>query len=167
LLAETLKQQNDYVGAEAVMLQHLHEYPNDLHGLWSLSSIYLITDRRDRLPEIRQQMLQLPQGKVFALISEVQEKLQYNDLTGVSENLEELIQIVPNMPLPRLLRVQYLHRTNAPIDAYLSSCRDVLRVFPNHVEIQQEIQHWEQVQQSINLLATGELYQPILVGTVQ
>lgn len=139
LLANTWLIQGRQGAAIELLNQALENFPNDLRLLYSLGLNNLLSGQSAKLPEIRARMETVRHGRVFSLLLSIDESFQTGNLGGVDEVLEELTQLAPQMARPRILRVEYLERINAPVATYLDACRDVLRFCPNHSEVIQKV----------------------------
>lgn len=163
LQIETLRQLHRLEEAE-IIAKYVANNPGHLRAYWSLGTILLALNKRDELSSIREKIECNPEGRVFSKILRVEELLQFNELEEVESLLEEIISLAPNMPHPRLLRLQYLHKIDASIDSYLAACRDVLRVYPQHIAVKQEMERLENYKQTAKMVVSTDFYQPIHVG---
>lgn len=144
LLADTLREQGKARQAAALLEAVLEAFPTDVRVLHSLGLSYLRSGQRGPLPALRRRLEPLPQGEVFALLLFVTEGLVYNSLENLPEALERLISRAPQMPQPRILRLEYLSRIHAPPEECLAACRDALRLNPGDPLIRQRMTKLEQ-----------------------
>jgi glycosyltransferase involved in cell wall biosynthesis len=144
LLAEACRESGQIKPALKVLKSLLERYPRDVRVLHSLGLTYLRAGLRERLPSLRRKLETEPNGDVFSLLLAVVDGLMFNSLEGLDEIFERLISLAPQMPRARILRVEYLGRIHAPLEAYLSACRDALRLCPGHNGIRQHVTQIEQ-----------------------
>jgi hypothetical protein len=85
-----------------------------------------------------------PQGKIFAALLMATWHLNHNELRAAGVVIDLLIGDAPNMPLPRILRADWLARCNAPIESRIAACRDLLRVQPGNADAARSLMELEQ-----------------------
>jgi tetratricopeptide (TPR) repeat protein len=158
-LADVLRLQRDFAQAEALCRSLLAQFPRDAHVWHTLGRIYLDCGQRERLMSVVEDLRRVPEGDVFAALLRALWHLSQGELAPAAEQIDWLIGHAPQMPLPRLLRIELLNRSNATIDERIKACRDALRLQPGHVEVQRILSSLESIQQ----VATKPSQWPTLV----
>lgn len=139
LLADAWREQGKPRQAAVLLESVLAAHPTDVRILYSLGLSYLRSGQRGQLPALRQRLEPLPQGEVFALLLFVTEGLMFHAMDNLAEALDRLISKAPQMPKPRILRLEYLSRIHAPPEARLAACRDALRLCPGDPLLRQRL----------------------------
>jgi hypothetical protein len=69
---------------------------------------------------------------VFAKVLRTAWHLRHRDLAPARVLIDQLISEIPHLPLPRLLRCQWLELAQAPLESRIQGWRDMLRVQPGN-----------------------------------
>lgn len=162
-LGDVLRLQGAYQEAEATLLQVVGTFPDDTHGWYTLGRVYIDVGDRQKLLAAVERLGPCPQGGVFAILLLASWHLQQGELVPAGAFIEQVIGEAPQMPLPRLLRCEWLTRTGAPLEARLQACRDLLRVQPGHAETLRIMRNLEDAQR-IASGAAGEWCTSVILG---
>jgi len=139
LLADTWQHLGQHKNAINLLTRALQLHPDDVRMIYSLGLNFMALGQRQRVASLRQRLEPLPQGNVFSILLLIRDRLIHDELAGLDEWIERLIQLAPQMPYARILRVDYLRRTNASLHDYLAACRDALRHCPHHRGILEQV----------------------------
>ena len=147
-LADVLRLQRQFDAAEAICQTLLIKHPCDTHVWHTLGRIYLDAGNRDGLLTVVEKMRDCPQGDVFGALLLALWHLAQRELVQAGQQIEWLIAHAPQMPLPRILRIEWLGQTGASLDARMKACRDALRLQPGNLEVQRVLHSLEATQQA-------------------
>jgi hypothetical protein len=145
-LADILRLECDFVSAEALFKSVLQRFPDDTLSWYLLGRVYFDSHREPQLMQVCEQLRDCPEGDVFSKLLLATWRLQRNQVAAAGPLIDELIRAAPRMPFPRLLRIEFLARTAAPLAHRMQACRDLLRLHPANFEARQmlnqlELQH--------------------------
>jgi tetratricopeptide (TPR) repeat protein len=138
-LADVLRMQGDIRAAETILLQILDRFPGDTITWHTLGQTYLYSQQWHSVRTVVEKLRACPQGQIFADLLLAALHIMQGELDTAEVLVDWLIAAVPQMPLPRILRVEILGRRQTPRPALLQACRDLLRVQPANVEAAQLI----------------------------
>ena len=144
-LADICRLQHDFVQAEVVLRDVLAHFPQDTLSWYTLGRVYLDSQQRVRLLSALEGLKSCPQGEVFATMLRAMWYLNAREFDAAGQAIEELIGLAPQMPMPRILRVEWLAQTAAPITNRIQSCRDLLRVQPGNQEARKLLANLEAI----------------------
>jgi hypothetical protein len=116
------------------------------------------------LDEVVDRLDGCPQGKYFAAVLLIWRHLQRRELEPAGALIDSLIAEIPEVPLPRLLRCQWLTLQGAPLPYRLQACRDLLRVQPNSKEGLAALPILENEQRMIATAATADWSTSVVIG---
>lgn len=151
VLGNVLRMQGDYAAAEATLVTILRNFPHDTYTWYMLGLIYLDTNRRPPLDSVVHSLAACPQGRTFAGLLDATWRLRHSELNAAGVLIDQLVAEAPQMPLPRVLRIEWLRRTGASREAQIQACRDLLRVDPGDVGVTQELQRLQSAQRATTL----------------
>jgi len=146
-LGDVLRLQRKFGEAEAMLRKVVNESPDDTLSWHALGRVYIDADRRQELQDVVQRLNDCPQGSVFASLLLASWHLLRNELAAAGALIERLVSEVPQMPMPRLLRAEWLARSDASLQTRIQACRDLLRVQPGNAEAQRVLKNLEAAQQ--------------------
>jgi predicted Zn-dependent protease len=141
-LADTLRLQGRFGEAEALLRGLLARFPRDTHSWHTLGRIYLDVGDRPRMEQVLASMQDCPQGEIFTALLHALWYLRWGPKEEAGAPIDRAIALAPQMPLPRVLRAEWLIATGAPRQACIQALRDVLRVQPGHGEARQLLERW-------------------------
>lgn len=131
-LGAVLRMQEKYAAAETALTGVLAEFPDDTHSWYLLGLVHIDTASAEKLSKAVESLCPCPQGPLFASLLVATWHLRFGQLAAAQPVIERLIGEVPDWPLPRLLRAEWLCRSNAPRDDQERGFRDLLRVHPGN-----------------------------------
>jgi glycosyltransferase involved in cell wall biosynthesis len=131
-LADIYRMQQNYDAAEQVLQSLVQENPHDTHSWYALGSVYLDCDQDERLNAVVGALEECPQGKLFAAVLLTWRHMKRREIEPAGILIDGLVSEIPEVPLPRLLRCQWLELKGAPPEHRLQACRDLLRVEPHN-----------------------------------
>ena len=142
-LADVLRLEGDYASAESLCRRLLVRYPRDTHAWHTLGRIYLDGGRQAELLRVVEQLRDCPDGHVFAALLLALWHIGKREFAAATQQIDWLIAQAPRMPLPRLLRVELLTQTGAPIEERKKACRDALRLQPGNHDVMRILESLE------------------------
>lgn len=141
-LADTLRLLGRLNEAEAVLRALLIRFPRDTHSWHTLARVYLDAGDRARFEQAAASLNGCPQGEIFVALLWALWHLRFGPKDQAGAHIDRAIALAPQMPLPRVLRAEWLIATGAPREACIQALKDVLRVQPGHVEARQLLERW-------------------------
>jgi len=129
-LGDVFRVQGNHPAAEGTLQGLVEEFPHDAVCWHALGRLYIDMQDREKLREVIDRLKDCPQGDVFGALLGGAWHLLRNEFEPANLLIEELIAKVPQMPLPRLMRAEWLSRCNAPIPACKQAYNDLLRLQP-------------------------------------
>jgi tetratricopeptide (TPR) repeat protein len=163
-LADVLRVRGAYAEAEGVLQNVVVEFPLDTLSWYALGRVYADWNQAEKLQATIQRLAICPQGSVFAGLLLASWYLAKNALREAGSHIDQLISEVPQMPLPRLLRIDWLSRCGSPLEARMAACRDLLRVQPGNMEALREIDRLEHAQRTAQQVSLGDWCTSIVFG---
>jgi glycosyltransferase involved in cell wall biosynthesis len=148
-LADVLRLENDFVRAEALCRSLVAQFPRDAHVWHTLGRIYLDCGKQNELLKVVEQLRACPEGNIFAALLLALWHLSRREVALAGEQIDWLIAHAPQMPLPRMLRVELLNQTGAATDERIKACRDVLRLQPGNLDVQRVLLGLESAQHAV------------------
>jgi hypothetical protein len=121
----------------------LSRYPLDSHVWHTLGRVYLDCGKRAELLAVIERLRACPQGEVFAALLLALWHLSQREWAPAGAQIDQLISLAPQMPLPRILRVEWLAHANATVDERIKACRDVLRLQPANLDVKRVLKSLE------------------------
>jgi glycosyltransferase involved in cell wall biosynthesis len=131
-LGAVLRMQGNFPAAEAALQLLLHQYPDDTHGWYLLGLVYLDTGDGAKLVEVVNRLAPCPQGPIYGAMLQAAWHLRQNQLVEARPLIDRLVAEIPEWPLPRLLRAEWLARCGASPDDQKRALHDLLRVRPGN-----------------------------------
>jgi len=147
-LADIYRIEKSYDQAIATLERVLRVYPTDTLAWYGLGRVFTDAHRRADVEAVAQRLLACPQGEIFSALLRATWHLDHNELAAASQYIDGLIAQVPQMPLPRIMRVEVLSRLGAPLEARIQACRDVLRVQPGNTDAARSLAALEAAQEA-------------------
>lgn len=141
-LADTLRLLGQLGEAEVVLRSLLARFPHDTHSWHTLGRVYLDAGDRAHFEQAVAGLHDCPQGEIFISLLRALWHLRYGPKEQAGAWIDRAIALAPQMPLPRVLRAEWLIATGAPREACIQALKDVLRVQPGHVEARQLLERW-------------------------
>jgi tetratricopeptide (TPR) repeat protein len=133
-LAAVQRMQGDFAGAEATLLKVAGEFPADTQSWYNLGLVYLDTNRREGLALALDRLSACPNGVFFANLLRAVRCLRSDQLEAAGAMIDQLVSESPHTPLPRMLRVEWLSRSRAPLGSQIQALCDLLRIQPGNAE---------------------------------
>lgn len=148
-LADICRLQRNFTAAESLLMDLLQRAPHDTLTWHTLGLVFLDSRQRVKLLAVIEHLKACPQGNVFGLLLNAMWHLSAREFDAAGAAIDELIGLAPLMPMPRILRVEWLTQTSAPIIARLQACRDLLRLQPGNHEARRLANHLESLASDI------------------
>jgi len=145
-LGDVLRVQGAYAEAETTLEAVVAEFPSDTHSWYSIGRVHIDANQRQKLDAVIPRLKECPQGHIFAALLMATWHLNNHELRPAGDVIDQLISEAPNMPLPRILRADWLARCNAPLESRIAACRDLLRVQPGNADAARSLMELEQAQ---------------------
>jgi glycosyltransferase involved in cell wall biosynthesis len=136
-LADICRLERDFALAESLLMSLLARFPHDTHSWHTLGRVFLDSRQRLKLLAVLEHLRACPQGDVFATMLMAMWHLNAREFDAAGQTIEQLIGLAPLMPMPRILRVEWLNQVAAPVTARIQACRDLLRLQPSNHEARQ------------------------------
>jgi tetratricopeptide (TPR) repeat protein len=162
-LADVLRLEREFASAELLLKSILARFPDDTISWHTLGRVYLDTRQRVRLFTVAERLRTCPQGEIFAPLLLATWHLEHEELDVAGELIDQLISQVPQMPLPRVLRAEWLARTGAPVAERILACRDILRLQPGNLDVLRVLQSLEAAPAE-PALAPGDMCTSVVLG---
>jgi tetratricopeptide (TPR) repeat protein len=163
-LAEVLLLQHEYSAAESLLESVLVCFPEDTLSWHALGRVYLDLREQTKLMAVVERLRACPQGEIFSATLLVAWHMMRGELGLAGPLIDQLIGQAPQMPLPRLLRADWLARVQAPVDDRIHACRDVLRLLPGNPDANRMLSDLEAIQRTANQQASQRQTAPITPG---
>lgn len=163
-LGDVLRVLREFSAAEAVLRKVVAVFPQDTHSWYTLGRVCIDSNQGRKLEEVLAGLRSCPQGNVFAALLQTSWHLMRNELEPAGALIDRLISDVPQMPLPRILRADWLTRSRAPLEARIGACRDLLRIQPGNVDMARTLSELEDMQRSGHGLVPSHLCTNVVVG---
>jgi glycosyltransferase involved in cell wall biosynthesis len=148
-LADVLRLQQQYAAAEAIARSIVCRFTDDTLSWHTLGRVYLDWGQRTKLLGVIERLRACPQGELFASLLLATWHLQQHEPGSAGPLIDQLIAQAPQMPMPRILRAEWLAQTRAPIADRIHACRDILRLQPGHTEARRLLANLEAVQRQV------------------
>jgi tetratricopeptide (TPR) repeat protein len=162
-LGDIYRLEHNFSAAEAALLSIVHRYPEDTLTWHTLGRVYLDSRQRDKLFGVVQQLNACPQGKIFGSLLLAIWHLTARELDRAGELIEQLVSQAPLMPMPRILRCEWLNQIGAPPEARIHACRDILRVQPGNLDAKRMLDGLQLLQPAA-VMAGTDFSTPVVVG---
>jgi glycosyltransferase involved in cell wall biosynthesis len=141
--------QREYPQAEATIRSLLAEFPDHASSWYNLGLVYVATRQARKLEWVINRLGNCPGGRLDANLLRARWHLRQGELAAAGALIDQIISEAPQAACPRMLRVEWLSRQRAPLDAQLQAVRDVLRIEPGNLEAQGWIAKLEQARSPI------------------
>jgi tetratricopeptide (TPR) repeat protein len=136
-LADICRLERDFAQAEAILQNLIAQYPHDTRSWHMLGRVYVDWRQPQKLAVVLDRLRGCAQGDVFAELLASLWHMSAREFDAAGAAIERLIGLAPQMPMPRILRIELLTHTQAPLAARIQACRDLLRIQPGNHEAQQ------------------------------
>jgi glycosyltransferase involved in cell wall biosynthesis len=163
-LADVLRLEGQYVAAETLLRSVADCFPSDTISWHALGRVYLDTRQRVSLLSVVERLRCCPQGDVFAALLLATWHLAERQLDSAGELIEQLISQAPQMPLPRVLRAEWLALSGASLTARIQACRDILRVQPGNLDAQRVLRNLKAAQQQPAAASSNDWCTSVVLG---
>jgi glycosyltransferase involved in cell wall biosynthesis len=147
-LADVLLMEGQFAAAEALLQSIVSRFPDDTLSWHALGRVYLGSQQRTKFLAAAERLRSCPQGEIFASTLLASWHLGHHETSAAGALIDQLISQAPQMPLPRLLRCEWLTQINAPLPDRIQGCRDVLRVLPGDGDVRRLLARLEAELQS-------------------
>ena len=149
LLAEILGAQGAIDQARAVLDGVVRAFPRDTKA-WFIWALTCIAARDEaQLHQVLQRLEQCPAGEIQSLVIRTIWHLRIGPFEPAGVLLDEIIAKAPTLPFARMLRVEYLSRSGAPIASQIRAVRDVLRLAPNSADANRWLENLQRQEQQV------------------
>jgi tetratricopeptide (TPR) repeat protein len=132
LLGGIYRLQGRLLDAERVYQELLSQYPDYIRAWIGLGYVYLDQRRLGDMEFVARQMEKCACGEAYATNLRAEVWMARGDMTKARDLLDHSIELFPQMAWSRLLLVDWLCKTNAPVNHCITACRDVLRLDPSN-----------------------------------
>ena len=122
--------------AESLLTAILVRYPADTHTWHALGRVFIDSREKLKLIGVVNRLKSCPQGEIFADLLIAYWHLQTREFDLASQALDRLVAAAPQMPMPRMMRVELLQQMQAPDSELIHACHDLLRMQPGNREAQ-------------------------------
>ncbi len=136
-LADICRLERDFGQAETLLQNLLERFPQDTRSWHMLGRVYVDSRQSQKLAGVIDRLRACAQGDVFAELLASLWHMNAREFGAASEAIERLIGLAPQMPMPRILRIEWLTHTQAPLTARIQACRDLLRIQSGNQEARQ------------------------------
>jgi tetratricopeptide (TPR) repeat protein len=136
----------DSAQAEAALQAVLNSDAADCEALFNLGLLYLDQGRRTDLVQLMQRLLETPRGALNSKLLAALCYLRHGNLDVARQLIDDVIANDPNLIRARMLRVEWLSRSNSPLEELIRAINDVLRVQPGLFEAQNWLRKVHQMQ---------------------
>jgi len=147
LLSNVLRMEGNLAQAEATLRELIQKSKSDTVSWYMLGWVYIDARRRPQLDEVVAALQSCPQGNIFSGLLQAAWHLQHRELDAAGLLIEQLVGLAPLMPLPRLLRLEWLRLSGAPVESQIQACRDALRIQPSNPTTAQTLANLENAMQ--------------------
>jgi tetratricopeptide (TPR) repeat protein len=131
-LGAVLRMQGEFPAAEAALNALVQEFPEDTHGWYLLGLVHLDTGDGGKLAEVIDRLAGCPQGTIYGSLLRATWHLRQQEWVEARPVIDRLVAEIPDWPLPRLLRAEWLARCGAPREDQQRALHDLLRVRPGN-----------------------------------
>jgi tetratricopeptide (TPR) repeat protein len=114
--------------------------------MFNLGLVYLDQGRRAGLIKLMQDLLANPCGASNSKLLAALCYLRHGNLDVARQLIDDVIANDPKLIRPRMLRVEWLSRSRAPLDEQIRAINDVLRIEPGLFEARIWLQRIQQLQ---------------------
>ena len=122
----------------------------------TLGCVYLDLRQKEKLLEVIERLKGCPQGQIFGSLLLAIWHLTERELDQAGEMIEQLVSQAPTMPMPRILRAEWLNQVGAAPEARIQACRDVLRLHPGNQDMRRTLEGLQlQVQSPATVAGTN------------
>jgi tetratricopeptide (TPR) repeat protein len=163
-LADIYRVERNFSAAESVLLSIVGQFPNDTLSWHELGRVYLDWRQPVELRAVVQRLKACPQGQIFASLLMAIWHLTTRELDRAGELIEELVAQAPAMPMPRILRAEWLSQIGAPREARMHACRDILRLQPGNVDARRMLESLEPRIQPAALVVGSDYTTSVVLG---
>jgi glycosyltransferase involved in cell wall biosynthesis len=147
LLAEILGAQGAIDQARALLEGVLRAYPLDAKA-WFIWALTCIAARDEsQLQHVLERLAECPAGEIQAKVLRIVWHLRIGPFEPAGDLLDDVIAKAPTLPFARMLRVEWLSRSGAPIASQIRAVRDVLRLAPNSSDANRWLKNLQQQEQ--------------------
>ena len=136
MLAAILRVQGALPQAQQVLCDLVRCFPDDLAAWYNLGLVFLDARAPASLEGVCER-LETCGGQIEAELLRVLWQMRHGDLAAAGPRIDQLVAQAPDLPIPRMLRAEWLSRMRAPLAEQARALRDVLRVQPGNGEARQ------------------------------
>lgn len=137
MLGAIQRMQGDYRAAEATLRQVLADFPECVDAWFSVGLVHLDVGNGTALTLAIMNLQKIAGGTNWARQLAALWHLRHGDPALAGPLIDDLIAQAPQLPQPRILRVEWLSKMREPIERQIRALRDVLRVQPGNLEARQ------------------------------
>jgi len=163
-LADVLRLEREFASAEILLKSLLNRFPDDTISWYTLGRVYIDFQHRAKLLGVVERLRSCPQGDIFASLLLATWHLTQRELEPAGKLIDQLISLAPQMPLPRLLRAEWLAQSGAPVAKRILACRDILRLQPGNLDARRVLQSLEAASAQSAAVAPGDLCTSVVLG---
>jgi tetratricopeptide (TPR) repeat protein len=163
-LGDIYRLERDFAAAEAALVSIVDRYPDDTLTWHTLGRVYLDSRQRDKLFDVVERLNACPQGQIFGSLLLAIWHLTARELDRAGELIEQLVSQAPLMPMPRILRCEWLSQIGAPPEARLHACRDILRLQPGNSDAKRLLEGLQLQVQPAAAMAVTDYSTSVVLG---
>jgi glycosyltransferase involved in cell wall biosynthesis len=144
-LADICRLEGNFDGAESLLTAVLAAYPSDTHSWHALGRVFINSRNKLKLCGVLDRLKSCPQGEIFADLLRAYWHLQTREFDLAGQAIDRLIAVAPQMPMPRIMRLELLNQVSASDRDRIQACHDLLRLQPGNHEAQALLMNLEAV----------------------
>jgi tetratricopeptide (TPR) repeat protein len=139
MLGSVLRLLGRFSEAETTLVNVLRDFPTDAKTLYHLGLLYLDLRNPAALGSMVTNLFKIPGGSFEAGLLAALWHIRQGNPSLAGPIIENLIEMEPHAPVPRMLRAEWLSKMHAPWDEKIRALRDILRIQPENIEAQRWI----------------------------
>jgi glycosyltransferase involved in cell wall biosynthesis len=163
LLADVFRMQGRFSAAETVLQPLLAAYPDDTLSWYALGLVAIDSGNQHQLDRAIQSLKGCPQGDLHGRLLLSRWHVRRNELKAAGELIDGLVAEAPQMPIPRMLRAEWLSRCGASVALQLQAVRDVIRIQPQNGEAARWLQALEGLEQATHPHTAGDFCTSVIL----
>jgi tetratricopeptide (TPR) repeat protein len=163
-LADIYRLERDFASAEAALLSIVGRYPDDTLSWHMLGRVYLDSRQEAKLYGVIERLKPCPQGPIFGSLLLAIWHLTVRQFDRAGELIEQLVSQAPMMPMPRILRAEWLTQIGAPTEARIHACRDILRVQPGNSDARRMLDSLQVREKPVMAVSGADVSSSVVVG---
>jgi tetratricopeptide (TPR) repeat protein len=163
-LADIYRLERNFAAAEAALLSIVGQFPDDTVTWHTLGCVYLDLRQRAKLVGVVERLKACPQGEIFGSLLLAIWHLTEREWERAGELIEQLVSQAPMMPMPRILRAEWLIQVGAPPEKQIQACRDILRLQPGNLDARRILEGLQVKARPSITVGQTDITTPVVVG---